>query len=280
MLVLMLSVGSLIALWSYGKSPSIGAIHEVPKVELPILMYHSVLKDRSKTGTYVITPDQLEQDLIYLQKHGYESVVMEDLIDYVNGEGTLPAKPVMLTFDDGHLNNVTYAAPLLEAYGMRAVMSVVGSYTQRAQEENDPNPSYAYVTWDQLGEISQNGLFEIQNHSYNLHNMGGKRNGTMQVRGESVEQYRQVLTDDIGRMQQQLEECIGSRPSTFTYPFGLISTNSRGILRELGFEATLTCEEGINQIVQGDPACLFGLKRLLRSGNDSITNIMKSYVVQ
>ena len=95
-------------------------------VFLPILMYHSVLKDPSKTGKYVITPESLEEDLRYLQQHGYRTVVMQDVIDFVYNGVQLPEKPVVLTFDDGFYNNLTYLLPLLIEYDMKAIVAPVG----------------------------------------------------------------------------------------------------------------------------------------------------------
>ena len=94
-------------------------------------MYHSILKDASRTGKYVITPSRVEEDLIYLQENGYETVVVADLIAYVTDGTPLPEKPVMITLDDGYLNNLTYMLPLLEQYDMRAVISVIGLYSER-----------------------------------------------------------------------------------------------------------------------------------------------------
>ena len=50
-------------------------------VEVPILMYHGILKDKKLQGKYVIDPELLESDLCYLKEHGYTAVVMQDLID-------------------------------------------------------------------------------------------------------------------------------------------------------------------------------------------------------
>ena len=71
-------------------------------VSLPVLMYHSVAPVPEQQ--YCVTPETLESDLRYLQAHGYETVSPEELVAYTNGNGTLPEKPVMLTFDDGYYN--------------------------------------------------------------------------------------------------------------------------------------------------------------------------------
>ena len=112
-------------------------------VLVPILMYHSILKDPQRAGMHVLSPDTLEQDLRYLKDHGYTTVSMQQLLDAVYQDAPLPDKPVVLTFDDGYLNNLTYVLPLLEKYDMKATISIVGAYTEQAEREDDENPNYA-----------------------------------------------------------------------------------------------------------------------------------------
>ena len=49
-----------------------------------------------------------------------------DLIEFVNGDGKLPEKPLLITIDDGYQNNLDLAAPLLEKYGFCANIAVIG----------------------------------------------------------------------------------------------------------------------------------------------------------
>jgi hypothetical protein len=93
-------------------------------VPLPILMYHSVLKDPQRSGSYIITPAQFEKDMLYLNEHGYTTVLPSDLLRYAKGEGELPEKPVMITFDDGYYNNLVYVLPILKRLQLKAVISI------------------------------------------------------------------------------------------------------------------------------------------------------------
>ena len=97
--------------------------------ELPIIMYHGLLKEEARQGKYVLSPAQFESDLKYLKENGYHTVVVQDLIDYVEKGVPLPEKPVMLTFDDGYYNNYYYAFPLLEEYDAKIVISPICRYT-------------------------------------------------------------------------------------------------------------------------------------------------------
>ena len=83
-------------------------------VRVPILMYHSILKDSARQGKYVISPAVLAADLDALQVKGYTAITVSDLLAYVQDGADLPEKPVMITFDDGYYNNYIYAYPLLK----------------------------------------------------------------------------------------------------------------------------------------------------------------------
>lgn len=232
-------------------------------VKLPVIMYHSVLKDEAQAGKYVISPSTLEADLNYLESHGYETVTVADLVRYVDELGELPEKPVMITFDDGHYNNYLYAYPLLKKHGMRAVISVIGKETEQYTESGQENAYWSYLTLDRLREISTDGVFEIQNHSYDLHE-NDARKGALRMRGESLESYRALLVEDTERAQKLLIEGGVPTPICYTYPYGACSRESEEVIKSLGFLCTMGCEERVNTLRRGDPDCLYRLGRYNR----------------
>ena len=147
------------------------------------------LKQRRQGGKYVITPKTLEEVFAYLKAHGYTAVTISDLIAYQEGRKELPQKPVMITFDDGYYNNYSYAFPLLKKYDMKAVISVIGRYTDEYSASMEKmNNNYSQLTWDQIREMMDSGYVEFANHSYDMHSdttrRGVKRN-TRRRRGNT-----------------------------------------------------------------------------------------------
>ncbi|MEG1773450.1 MAG: polysaccharide deacetylase family protein [Oscillospiraceae bacterium] len=242
-------------------------------VAVPIIMYHSVLRDPARAGAYILSPDTVEEDLRYLKQRGYTSLFVCELADAVNKGLPLPERPVILTFDDGYLNNLTYILPLLEQNDMKAVISVVGSYSERFSKQPDHNPAYAHLTWEDISTLADSGRIEIGNHSYDMHRQT-PRKGTRKNRGESGASYYEALVRDVGRAQSLLETHCGLVPTTFTYPYGQISDESIPILRGMGFTALLTCYERVNYI-SGDPDVLFSLGRFNRPAHISTEAFMK-----
>ena len=112
--------------WPRTDSPAFPASSE-EGVDVPVVMYHHVLEeDSSLLGDYVISRQELESDLQWLQKAGYTPVSPDQLIAYAAGEGELPQNPILLTFDDGYESFFANAYPLLQKYQMPAVVSVIG----------------------------------------------------------------------------------------------------------------------------------------------------------
>ena len=242
-------------------------------VDVPILMYHNIFRS-GKSGKYIVSEEGFENDLKFLRDNGYTTVVMQDLIDFVYDGKALPEKSVVLSFDDGYFNNYAYAYPLLKKYNARAVLSIIGYYTDLYTESPDENPRYSHVTWDNVNEMMKSGAVELQNHSYNLHSTDKGRNGSKKKRGESTEQYRQMLTADLGLLQTEFREHTGYEPTTYTYPFGSVSNDSFDIVKELGFRASLSCESGMNHLSRGNGECLYMMKRYLRTPSKSAADIL------
>ena len=141
-------------------------------------------------------------------------------------------------------------------------------YSARPEEQD--RPAYSHLTWAQLREMVDSGVWEIQNHSYDMHYcVTGKRKGALKRASETVEQYQAALREDLSTAQAHLTALVGVTPSAFTYPFGAMCDEALPIIEELGFRATLTCESRVNRVTRQADS-LMGLGRYLRpDGTDS-----------
>ncbi len=140
---------------------------QTKEISLIVPMYHSVVADSSKGGAYVITPEVFEADLKFLKENGYTSVTLKDLLDFQAGISTLPQKCVLITFDDGHYNNLSYVLPLLEEYDMYAVINVVGEYSEEFSAVGAVlNNNYSYLTWENMAQMIASGRVAIINILY------------------------------------------------------------------------------------------------------------------
>ncbi|MEG2540702.1 MAG: polysaccharide deacetylase family protein [Clostridia bacterium] len=241
-------------------------------VTLPIIMYHSVLN--SKTGTYIVSCKQLQCDLDRFKVDGYQTVLPSQVIDYVYFGGTLPQKPILITFDDGYYNNFYYAKDIFVKNNAKAVINVVGKFSERTVDSNERlNPHYSHLTWQNMQTMAGSGNFEFGNHTYDMHRQS-PRFGIGQMKGESAEQYKNILIADTLKLKSKLQS-LGISTEVYAYPFGKYNDTARETLKSLGYKMLFTCNEGINIITCGKPKCLECLFRINRSGAYSTDDLMR-----
>ena len=239
---------------------------------LAVVMYHNVLKSRK--GTYIVSPDQFESDLAAYSAAGYTTVFPSEVVDFVYGGGSLPEKPLLVTFDDGRYNNMYYALPLLEKYGAKAAFYPVGAFSAFSTESGDhSNPNYSHITWEQMGELVRSGRVELGSHSYNMHRYE-PRFGIKPKPGESAAQYRTELAKDTGRLQDAILRATGVMPESYAYPFGAYCGEALAVLRSFGLKLFLTCNEGVSTIKRGAPETLFRVCRVNRDGAYSSADLV------
>jgi peptidoglycan/xylan/chitin deacetylase (PgdA/CDA1 family) len=271
--LLLISIGFICTYILYNGSAVQTVNTEENGVKIPVIMYHNISEKKRLWNTYTISPEQIEQDIIYLKDNGYTTVSCAEVLSWHRGEGTLPDKPVMLTVDDGFESFYAYMYPLLKRYGCKAVISPIGSCTDAYSAEEDHNLDYSYLTWEELKEMNDSGLVEIGNHTYNLHGDKGGRVGCGRKYKESDTDYKKLLTEDIGKMQTEIKSYTATDCKIFTYPYGKVSDGSREILEGMGFELFFTCNGKINTLTQGEGSVVLG--RFNRPSGKTTREFMK-----
>ena len=98
-----------------------------------------------------------------------------------------------------------------------------------------------------------------------------------QKRGGVLEEYRKLLTNDVTKLQMEIKAHTGFTPNTFTYPFGSYTKETEQIIRDLGFQATLSCSSGISKVTSS-PDSLYLMKRFLRTHRVGIDDYLAPLV--
>ena len=99
--------------------------HRGRPVAVPILMYHHVAPRPQGSPLLWVTPRQLAAELVFLRRHGYHTVTLGQVYACWTSGSPLPRRPVVLSFDDGYLDQYRYAAPLMRRDGDVAVLNLV-----------------------------------------------------------------------------------------------------------------------------------------------------------
>jgi peptidoglycan/xylan/chitin deacetylase (PgdA/CDA1 family) len=190
----------------------------VPEAQaVPILYYHSVMQE--KGNELRIPPEQFEAQMAYLQDKGYQSVSLEQLYQASFKGGALPAKPFVITLDDGYVDNYTTVFPILTKHGFTATVFVVTSYINGA----------GYMSWPQLKELAANG-WEIEGHTTN-HPYLTKMDPS-------------TVISELNPSKELLEKELGQTVNFFAYPYGDLNANVVQALKDKGYLMAVTTERG------------------------------------
>lgn len=225
------------------------AANSSSKMEIPVLMYHHISEEPNDWSSATISPDKFKEDMLYLKTLGFQSILPQDLIHFKEHGTPLPENPILITFDDGYKSNYTYAYPILKAYNMKAVINVIVSTVGR-DTSLEGAPITPHFSWEEAKEMMDSGLIEIGHHTYDLHNVGDRSfgKGVGRLKNESTEAYLHRLKEDIRLGEKQFEEHLHIKPTLFAYPYGIFTDETEEVLKELGYDITLTVKDGLAPI--------------------------------
>ncbi|MCQ4022179.1 MULTISPECIES: polysaccharide deacetylase family protein [unclassified Ruminococcus] len=242
------------------------AVNRKNSIVLPVIMYHSLLKDKRLQGNYVISPELFKSDVKFLKERGYRIIGAQELLDYTDGKLNLPEKCVMLTFDDGYYNNYLYAYQTAKEENIKFILSPIAINADTTSEKEHLSPSYSHCTWAQLKEMVDSKHVELMNHSYDMH-QNLSRKGTKISSGENTDNYKTLLTEDLTKAQELFKKNVGFTPLGFAYPFGEVCDEAEQVIKKMGFKMSFSCNEKLNIIEIGNSECLYCIGRYLRTGN-------------
>lgn len=227
--------------------------------QVPILMYHHLSEN-------TVSGERLDEHLAALKGAGYTSVTMADLRAYVEEGKELPDRPVVITFDDGYTSNLEIGLPILEKYGMKAAIYVIGCSVGKDTYKDTGVAMTPHFTAEQARELEDTGLVTIGSHGYNIHEVKGRdpdpiRHGVLQREDESEKDYVAFLQGDCARFREVVEPALGHQVDILAYPYGQCSPLSEILLAREGFCATVTTIPGVNTLVKGLPQTLRAMNR-------------------
>ncbi|MFD0696962.1 polysaccharide deacetylase family protein [Paenibacillus sp. GCM10027628] len=187
------------------------------EVSLPVLNYHSIGIEPG--NPYVLHPDAFARQMKYLAAHHYTPISLSDFALMLEKKKVVPRRPVLLTFDDGYVDNYELALPLLRQYGFPAAVFVLPG---NIGHEN-------YLSWPQIKEMLAAG-WEVQPHSMTHPHLPQL----------TAAQQREEITES----RRQIEAQLGTTADIFAYPYGEYNEETLAILKEAGFRYSFTTKPG------------------------------------
>ena len=124
-----------------------------PAQAVPILMYHGVLAKKDNENTTIASfISQMEM----LKRNGYQTITLEQFDNFLNGKYTLPAKPIIITFDDGRKDSYYTTDDILKKLGFIATLFEVSGKPDQKDR--------FYLSWAELKKMQESGRWDIQAH--------------------------------------------------------------------------------------------------------------------
>lgn len=142
---------------------------------IPVTCFHRVVSDSLKKSKYsnnewVAAVSDFERQMKYLHENHYNTLSLDEFYDWHQRKRKLPARSVVLTFDDGDYEFYHIVYPILKKYNLKATAFIVGSRTGETTEEYKDEETCYYLGWDKINEMKKEyPNISFQSHSFNMH---------------------------------------------------------------------------------------------------------------
>lgn len=203
---------------------------------IPVLMYHKVPStDIATKHRIYVTVDTFEKHLQFFQKKGFTTLHFADLEKYRSGEAdfsTFPAKPVVLTFDDGYRDNLANAGPLLKRYDAKAVIYLLADHTLSNNSwdlNTDEEPAHELMTLEEKRRLPEYG-FEIGSHGFCHRKITDMSDAEVQT--------------ELEGSKALLEKDLGVPVFSFAFTYGVTSPKATALAENAGYTFALNTDAG------------------------------------
>lgn len=202
---------------------------------VPILMYHSVATDpNDATRVLSVSPEAFAQQMELVGELGLTPIRTAELAAGWRTGRPLPARPVLITFDDGYEGVHRHALPVLAKHAFPATVFVSTGWIRGAYDTGGGLDTM--LDWDQVRELAASDV-EIGGHTH-THPQLDQLDDTA-LRHELIHS-REIVTDEVG-----------TAPDSLAYPYGYSSRRVREAVHETGYGQALAVNNGLARRRQG-----------------------------
>jgi peptidoglycan/xylan/chitin deacetylase (PgdA/CDA1 family) len=195
-----------------------------------------------------VAPELFESHLRRLRDDGYQVITLDDLLYFLTQGRSLPARPVILTFDDGYADNYTNAFPLLQKYGMIGHFFVITDFVNEQRPE--------YLTWQQIAEMAAAGQ-----------RIGAHSRDHPDLRGKPVDY---LVWQALGN-SETIAARLGQHPRWIAYPSGGYDAQVIAVFRSAHYWGGLTTRQGATH----RSSDIFELARVRVRGSDTAEDLAR-----
>lgn len=210
------------------------------QVTVPILLYHNISNDDSASNRYVVDVSDFKKQMEQLRKWGYSSITIKDLIDHISYGKPLPARPVVISFDDGYIEVFTTAFPIMEKLGFRGTVYIVANRLS----------ADGFLTIEELQELIDQD-WEVGSHG---------------MTHTELTQNHNLVRNEILQSRLDLENALGVKIYSFAYPFGALDWYVSNKVYDYGYQAAV----GVGTLSDHSFGTIYNLSRREVQGDYSL----------
>ena len=204
---------------------------------MPVLMYHKIPDEAPNTKHQIfVTKENFAKHLAYFKSQQLTPITFRDYQDFASGRRPLaefPKRPIVLTFDDGYVDNYTNLLPLMQQYGYRGVLYLLGDFEVRHNQWDlaaDPTEPRADIMSETQKRAFVAAGWEIGAHT--------------QTHPRLVALPPAEAAAEIASSKAELERRLGIEVQTFAYPYGDLSPETKRLVAEAGFRYAVATDSG------------------------------------
>jgi len=205
-----------------------------PRAGIPVLIYHEIATDGRPPGETVISLESFEAQMRWLADHGYRTLSMAELVAVVAGRAPMPARAVVLTFDDGW-KNVLNAVPVLERHHMKASFWIIAG----------KGIGDDYMTWSDVEALGRHPGFNVESHTMS-HPWDPADNLVTWVEGKVPGKDLETARAELVDSKRELERHLHRPVNYLAWPCGWYTDPLVQLAVDAGYSALLTAEAGLN----------------------------------
>jgi peptidoglycan/xylan/chitin deacetylase (PgdA/CDA1 family)/GT2 family glycosyltransferase len=199
-----------------------------------VLAYHAIsdLRDDPVLGEYGLPPERLAMQLDMLRRRGWRFVGLDELLQTLAGAGDLPARSILVTFDDAYADLLTEGWPVLAARGIPAVVFPVSRCIGGTNE------------WDvrigarELRILDEAGLRELAANGITIGSHGATHRPVTSLEPSE-------LATELRESAERIASLGLPEPTVFAYPHGRWNDEAAAAVREAGYAAAFTVSPGV-----------------------------------
>lgn len=203
------------------------------KYEVPVVMYHRVINKSENEGIHgtYIYENIFREHMKYLKDNNFSVITFEDLnnIGWRN-RFDKNKKYIIITFDDGYVDNYELAFPILKEFNFKATIFLMGESTYNEWDvKADGEKSFPLMSVEMIKEMQDYGI-EFGAHTFNHPKLNKLSN----------DEIKHQIVD----VKKPLEEKIGREIITFAYPYGILNDYAKKMVEEAGYTFGVATDSG------------------------------------